>query len=382
MKYVPLVWAGLRRKPVRSILTGLSIAVAFLLFGLLQGINQGTEFLIRDLHLDRLYVMNRVSGTMPQPFANLARVAEVPGVRAVAPWTFFAGYFRDSRNQIPAIATNLPVLFSLYPELKLPAEQLQAMERTRTGAIIGRPLALRFGWKVGDRVPLGTSIWQQSDGSPSWYFDVVGIFDVGSATPVYPNAFFINYDYFDEARATGKGLVHMFVTGISDPKQAAPVAKRIDALFVNSGTETRTQDERAYGRAQLRQIGDIQLIANSVVGAALFALLFVTANTMMQSIRERIPEFAVLKTIGFSDRKVLAIVLSESLLLCVFAAIVGLALAALLFPGVARIFGMIKLQSATILMGLAMAIVVAVLSGLPPAWRAKRLSIVDAFAGR
>jgi len=382
MKYLPLVWAGLRRKPARAILTCLSILIAFLLFGLLQGINQGMAFLIRDMHLDRLYVMNRISGTMPQPIARLQQIADVSGVRTVAHWTYFAGFFRDARNQIPAIATNVPEMFALYPELRVPKEQLEAMARTRTGAIIGRSLAQRFGWKVGDRVPLGTTIWPQRDGSRTWQFDIVGIFDAASTTPVYPNAFFINYDYFDEARSTGNGLVHIFIAGLSDPTQAAEVSKRIDAMFANSDAETRTRDEQSYARTQLRQIGDIQLIANSVVGAALFALLFVTANTMTQSIRERIPELAVLKTIGFSDRKVLALILAESAVLCVIGAAAGLIVASLIFPGLSQMFGMVSLPAVTVATGLALAILVALLSGLAPASHAKRLSIVDALAGR
>jgi|JRYD01.1.fsa_nt_gb putative ABC transport system permease protein len=382
MKYFFLVWTGLWRKPVRAVLTGLSIIVAFLLFGLVQGINQGMAFALDSLHIDRLYVMNRISGTQPLPFSAMNRIAGVPNIRGIAHWTYFGGYFGNARNQIPAIATNAREMFALYPELVVPPEQLRAMESTRTGAVIGRRLAQRFGWKVGDRVPLGTTLWAQKDGSTTWYFDVVGIFEPSATTPVYENAFFINYEYFDAARASGSGLVHMYVVAVADPAQATSVAKSIDALFEESSPRTRTRNEQAYGQIQMDQLGNIRFIANAVVGAALFTLLFVTANTMAQSIRERTSEFAVLKTLGLSDAMLAILTLCESLVLCIFAALAGLGLAALMFPSIGAMLGSLKMQPLTIVLGLATAALLALASSLVPALQVKRLKIVDALAVR
>lgn len=380
MKYLPLIWAGLWRKKARTLFTMLSIVVAFLLFGLLQGINQGFNTAMSNLNVDRLYVSAKSQMTDGMPIAHLKRLESVSGVRAVSLWTYFGGYYQNSRNGISAFATEPGALFAAYKEMKIKPEYLQAMQSVRTGALVSDKLAAKHHWKVGDRLPIGTSIWTDKSGSNTWYFDLVGTFDT-SALGGMPE-FYFNYSYFQEAASFGNGVVHYYIVAIEDPRQATKIAKSIDAMFENSTNETRTQTESELAQQQLKQLGDINFIANAIVGAVLFTLLFLTANTMMQSVRERTNELAVLKTLGFSDAKMVTLVLVESLLLCLFAAFIGLALATAVFPALRPIFGDFAMPTVVLFIGAGIAVAMALVSGFPPAWRAKRLNIVDALAGR
>ncbi|HKE96617.1 MAG TPA: FtsX-like permease family protein, partial [Povalibacter sp.] len=239
----------------------------------------------------------------------------------------------------------------------------------------------KYHWKIGDRIPLGTSIWTTKDGSSTWYFDLVGTFDASRFGGGFP-AFYLNYSYFNEAAAFGNDVVHIMIARIDDPHKAAQISGAIDALFENSMAETRTQTESAMMQSQLKQIGDINFIANAIVGAVLFTLLFLTANTMMQSVRERTPELAVLKTLGFSDGRILTLILIEALLLCLFAAALGLFLASMAFPMMKALFGDARMPLIVVGMGAGLAVILALISGLPPAWRGRQLNIVDALAGR
>jgi putative ABC transport system permease protein len=384
MKYLMLVWAGLWRKKTRTILTMLSIVVAFLLFGLLQGINQGIKLGLGDSSNNRLWTTSRMSAVSSIPASLMDRIQTVKGVRTVAHLSFFGGYYQDAKNAIPAFATNVDKLAVVYPELHITPEQIAAMKATRPGALIGPPLAKKYGWKVGDKIPVGTTIWTNNDGSNNWAFDIVGIF---APTPEFErsplgSAFWINYDYWDEARKFDNHRVHQFIIQIDDPAQGAAISSQIDKLSENSPDETRTQTENAALQSQLKQLADINFIANSIVGAVMFTLLFLTANTMMQSVRERIPELAVLKTLGFSGAKVSVLVLIESLMLCLFAALLGLLLSAVGMKVVGSILGPARLPSIVVIAGIVIAVALAVISGLPPALRAQRLNIVDALADR
>ena len=383
MKYFRLVWAGLWRKKTRTILTMLSIVFAFLLFGLLQGINQAFNQAVQRLDVDRLYVTPRNSQADPLPISYYEQIREVPGVRAVSLWTYFGGYYQDARNPIPAFATDVRQLFEVYKELKVEPEYLDAMEKTRTGALVRDTLAAKYGWKIGDRVPIGTSIWTQKSGSNTWEFDIVGTFDASASGGGFP-AFYLNQSYYAEAAAFGNNQTSLYLVRVEDPLQAAGVASAIDAKFENSSAETRTQSESALMQRQLKQFADVNFIANAIAGAVIFTLLFLTANTMMQSVRERTSELAVLKTLGFSDGKVLVMVLVEALMLCLFAAAAGLLLASSVFgaPQLRAVLGPVSMPTVVLVMGSAIAIGLALVSGLPPAWRAKRLNIVEALAVR
>jgi len=375
-----LIWAGLWRKKARTIFTMLSVIVAFLLFGLLQGFNLGFVNTLTSLNVNRLFTSNKYSMVEGMPIAHASQIATVKNVTGVSHLTYFGGFYQDKRNSINVFAADVPVLFRLYKELGLPQEYSDAMKRTRNGAIISRALSERFGWKIGDTVPIGTSIWTKKDGRNDYQFEIAGFYN--GIGPTGPDGFYINFEYFDEARRFGNGGVHYFIIGIDDPRRADAVTKEIDALFENSNNETKTQTEQAFAASQLKQMGDINFIVNSIVGAVLFTLLFLTGNTMMQSMRERIPELAILKTLGFTDGEVSTMVLLESVLLCVFSALVGLGLASIGFLGLRAVFGPISMPISVISIGVAIAIALAVISGLPPAWRAKQLNIVDALAGR
>lgn len=379
MKYLPLLWAGLWRKRTRTLFTLLSVITAFLLFGLLQGVNTWLTNVVSESRVNRLYTVSRISFIEPLPLSYTQQIETVPGVSKVAYFAWFGGYYQDPKNQVMSYVMDARRTFDVFPEWKIPKEQIEKMIRTRDGAIVGAPTAKKYGWKIGDRVPLRTPIWTRKDNAPAYTFEIVGTYE----SPTQNNLFLINYDYFDEARSFGNGKVGWFAYSIDDPTKSARVAAAVDARFRNSANETKTQNEKEYAQAQIKQIGDIGFMVNAIVGAVMFTLLFLTGNTMMQSVRERIPELAVLKTVGFTDGMVTTLVLAESILLCVIAALVGLALAAGIFPAIGRVLpGVVRLPAEVILGGFAAAIALALISGAPPAWRANRMTVVDALAGR
>jgi putative ABC transport system permease protein len=383
MKYLPLVWAGLGRKRVRTILTLLSVTVAFVLFGALHGVTAGTEEIIKQMSDTRLRIQSRVNISEALPLAHLARIERVPGVLGVGFYNFFAGYYQEPRNSISSGAVDIDRLSAMFPELVVSKEALDAMAHTRNGALIGRDLAEQRGWKVGDHIPLRSRVWTRKDGADEWQLEIVGIYGFGESK-IPSNELWMNYAYFDEARAMGNGTVTLYFARIADAKSAASVAERIDALFANSQYETQTQNERDWVRSRIAETGNIGFFINAIIAAVMFTLLFLTGNTMMQSVRERIPELAVLKTYGFSNAAIMTLVVAESLLLCLLAAALGLGIAELVTPAVFRFIGAggISLPLNVVGTGLALAAAAALVSALPPAWRAQRISIVDALAGR
>ncbi|HVM78840.1 MAG TPA: FtsX-like permease family protein [Stellaceae bacterium] len=384
MKFLPLIWAGLWRKRARTLFTLLSIATALLLFGLMQGVSATFDRVVEQANLNRLHVRSRVTVTAPLPIADLAQIERVPGVTGVLYYSQFGAYYRDPKNSFVAIAADPARAVDIYRELVMPESQLEALKRTRTGAAVGAKLAQRYGWRIGDRIPLQSSVAKR-DGTKDWVVDVVGIYDdpVLGDLDLLTSAIFLNYPFFDEARVLDRGMVDGFVVRIANPEQAAAVSASIDSLFANSPGETETRSEREYAESRLRQVGDINLFVEAIMGAVFFTLLLLTGNTMMQSVRERIPEFAVLKTLGFTDGGLFALVMAESALLSLAAAALGMAAAAGTYPQLALINGArTAMPPIVIAWGIAAALVLALASGLPPAWRVKRLEVVDALAGR
>jgi putative ABC transport system permease protein len=382
MSYLLLIWKGAWRKPVRTALTFASMTVAFLLFGLLSGINQGLDNVTSRFQLDRLYVMNRISMYHPLPIAFADQIEKIPGVASVAYWAYFVGYYQRPTVQLPIVAADVERMFRMYPELHLPPDQLQTMLRVKSGAVISRQLASRFGWKIGDRVPVKSAIWPRKDGSEVWYFDIVGIYEPSQASPALNDLFFINLDYFDEARAFSTGAVHLIIVRVKDKNQAGAIAKTIDAMAENSPFQTRTRTENAYAAVQWRQINDLRLIGNFIIGAVLFTLLVVAASTMMQSVRQRFSELAVLMTLGFTHVRIAALIFGEALLLCVFAAAAGLGITALAFPSVANQLGAMRLPPTVFLTGALVAIGIALVSSLLPIIRSMRFSVAATLSGR
>jgi putative ABC transport system permease protein len=379
VKYLPLLWAGLWRKPTRTILTLLSIVVAFVLFGILSGIDAGFEQSLKASRLDRLFTDPRFGAPMQIAYAE--QIARVPGVAVVAPRRGLGGFYQDPKNGMGVICID-ERFFSLRPEIIISKAQLAALRHTRTGALIDVYLHNTYGWKVGDKIPLQTQT-VRVDGSKVWTFDVVGIVDDANF-PGMAGWFLANYEYVDEASASGKGTIDRFLVRIKDPDRAVQIGRQIDALFINSAAPTRTSSEKSRVQAGLQYLGDMQVFTHAVVGAVFFMLLFVTGNTMLQSVRERIPEIAVLKTLGYSDNAVVRLIIAESVLLCLMAATLGLLVAKLAIPlaslAVSDFVTLLQTSWNDSLRGFALAVIVAAISSAYPAWQVRRLTIVDALS--
>ena len=385
MKYLPLLLAALLRKKTRTVLTLLSVAAAFTLFGMLDAVRVAFNAPQSVAGIDRLVVASRFSIIQPLPYGYLVRIEKVPGVKAVAYANWFGGVYQDPKNFFANIAVSLPSYLGIYPDIVLPEQQKQAFLTTRTGAVVGESLARRFGWKIGDRIPLQATIFPHRNGGNVWTFDLVGIYR--AAQPELrgmEQQLLFRYDYFDEGRQSGQGTVGWYIVKVEDPAVADRVAQSIDHLFANSSDETKTQSEREFQLSFAKQIGDIGLIVTAIMGAVFFTLLLLTGNTMAQAIRERIPELAVLKTIGFTNRAVLLLVLSESVLLLSLGGLAGLLFARLGLPLIsAASSGQLDLVMPvqSWLLGLCLMLLIGFIVGLPPALRAMRLRIVDALAG-
>jgi putative ABC transport system permease protein len=386
MKYFPLVWATLWRKKTRTIFTLLSVVVAFLLFGVLETVDHAFSHPSGGASgADKLVTMNKYSITLPLPFTDVQQIRSVPGVEEVTWLTWFGGYYQESKNFVFALPIDTDTYFNLHKDEFIVSDaEMQAFRDTRTGGLVNVALMKKFGWKVGDKVPLHSTIWTQKDGSLDWTFDVVGTFDAKDPTQASQQAssLLFHYELFDEGRSFGKGNVGWIEERVADPSQASDVANRIDALFANSPDETKTQPAKDFAMAFIKQLGDVGFVLRAILGAVFFTLLFLTGNTMMQSVRERVPEFAVLKTLGFSDAAVLGLVMAESLLLCVAAALVGLALSFGAIPIVKMGLQGMELSHGALLPGIGVAVLLGVIVGLPPALRAMRLTIVDALADK
>jgi len=382
VKFFPLIWASLWRKKARTLLTLLSIVVAFLLFGMLQGVNSAINRGVELANVDRLITINKLSLTEPLPISYLNQIRAVPGVEGVAYATWFGSYYQEPQQFVFGSPVDPELYLPLVPELEISDEAVNKLKQTRTGAVVGQALMDKYSWSVGDRIPIQSSIWtKSSDGTSNWEFDIVGTYTVPSDVN-QEQGFLFNHTYFDEARAFGNGTVGWYLIRVGDPTQAAQVAQAVDALFANSPAETKTQSEKEFSQSFIKQFGDINFIVTAILGAVFFTLLFLTGNTMMQSVRERVPELAVLKTLGFTDSTVTVFVVIESLLLCLFAAVIGLGLSSLAFPAMKDVIGEASLPTDVIIAGLLAAILLALIIALIPAWRTLRLSIVDALAGR
>jgi putative ABC transport system permease protein len=383
LKYVPLVLSALLRKKTRTGFTLASLAAAFLLIGLLQAVNSvlagGADF----LGANRLITQAKTSFTQPLPMRLLPQIEAVPGVDRVSHSQFFGGIYQDPKNFFAQFVVNPQRLRDTYPEWKMSEDQWRAFVSTQDGAIVGKILADKFGWKVGDIVPLNSFIWTKQDGTRVWEWRVVGIF-TGRDKDWSDRAslMYLNYGQFDEGRVAGaKGLAGVFVVRVRDPMQSERIAAAIDKKFENSADETKTQSEQEFQLGFLKQLGDIGFIVNAISGAVFFTILILTGYTMSQAVRERVPELAVLKCLGFTDRTVLGLVLAESLALCFIGALAGMLLATAVTGALPPEYPIHADARVWLFAGVAV-VFLAVAVGLPPAWHAMRIKIVDALAGR
>jgi putative ABC transport system permease protein len=384
VKYLPLLWANLWRKKTRTIFTLLSVAIAFLLYGALATIDDAFENPQTGVTgVDKLITTNKFSLTLQLPFSDVQQIAAVPGVAVVTWITWFGGYYQESKNFVFALPIDTPTYFDLHKdEFVVSDAEMAAFRNTRSGALVNSALMKKFGWHVGQKLPLHSTIWtQKADGSLNWTFDIVGTFDVKDRTQQaqQSSTVLFHYELFDEGRSFGKGQVGWFEERVVDPSQSPQIAQKIDALFANSPNETKTQPAKDFAMSFVKQFGDVGFVLRAILGAVFFTLLFLTGNTMMQSVRERTPELAVLKTLGFSDAKVVGLVIGESLLLCVLAAAVGLVASYGLIPVVRSVLQGITASVWVLPDGLGLAVLLALLVGTPPALRAMRLNVVDAL---
>ncbi|MEQ7381951.1 ABC transporter permease [Xanthomonas campestris] len=386
MKYLSLVWAQLFRSKTRTLLTLLSVVAAFLLFGMLDSVRVAFTSGGNVSGVDRLVVASRLSITQSLPIRLENQIRSVPGVRDVTSAMWFGGIYQDPRNFFPNFSV-APNFFDVYSEYQLPKDQLKAFQTTRTGAVVGESLAKQFGWKIGDTIPLQATIFPRS-GSNDSPLQLVGIFRMKDRTVAanQERQLMMNWKYFDESNDYIKNQASWYTVTLRSADQASRVALAIDALSANSDHETKSQTESAFQQAFLKQFADIGLIVTSIMAAVFFTLLLLTGNTMAQAVRERIPELATLKTLGFQDRTVLTLVMVESVLLIGLGGLIGMGLSALVIPMVAtRSGGLMPTQTVplqTWLVGLGLMAGIGIVVGVLPALRAQRLKIVDALAGR
>lgn len=385
MKYLHLVWAQLIRSRTRTLLTLLSVVTAFLLFGLLDTVRVAFNSGSSVEGANRLVVSSRLSITQTLPIRLLQQIEGVPGVKKTTYAMWFGGIYQDVRNFFPNFSV-APNYFDVHTEFVVPPEQLAAYQETRSGAVVGQALADKFGWKIGDTIPLQATIFPRN-GSNDWPLELKAIFHSKDRSNTQAeNQLVMHWKYFDESNDYIKNQVSWFTVLLDDPAHASEVAQAIDALSANSDHETKSQTESAFQQSFAKQFADIGLIVTSIMGAVFFTLILLTGNTMAQAVRERIPELATLKTLGFTDRSVLLLVMAEAVLLVMLGAAIGMGLAVLVIPGVsAASGGMLSVHTvagSTWLFGLLLALAIGVAVGLPPAWRAQRLKIVDALARR
>ncbi|MBN7136864.1 hypothetical protein A7A76_19160 [Lysobacter enzymogenes] len=388
MKYFHLIWAELMRRKTRTLLTLLSIVAAFLLFGLLDGVRESFDQAGNSANgVKRLQTGSRLSFIQPLPMSLNDRIGQVPGVKQVSYANWFGGAYQDPHNQIFSFAV-APNYLDLYPEIQVDKAQRKAFDNTRTGVLVGAQLMQRFGWKVGQKLPLQSTIFPTRDGSKNWSFDIVGVIEAADKKTGgwYDQMVLLHWKYFDDSNPYNRGQVGWYITEVSDVNQADRVAKAIDAISANSDHESKTQTEAASAANWMKQMADIGLIVGSIMGAVFFTLVLLTGNTMAQAVRERTSELAVLKTIGFPDRSVLMLVLAESVLLLLIGGVIGVGLARVLGPIVsAASRGAINvppISGSSWAMALGLMVAIGLVVGALPAIRAMRLNIVDALSGR
>lgn len=382
MKFLHLIWSNLRRKKLRTSLTLLSIIVAFILFGFLEAIQQALVGGVALAGADRLVVREKVSIINLLPVSYEARIDRIPGVDFSTHQTWFGGIYQDPKNFFMQNPVEPEKFLKMHPEIILPADEEKAWLATRTGAIVGRRTAERFHWKIGDKIPIQSTIWT-INGNRTWTFDIVGIYD-GKDKGTDTTPMFFRYDYFDEARQPwGKGKVGWYTIRIKDPSQAAEVAKRVDEEFENSPSETKTEPEGAFIQGWAAQIGNIVFIVAAILSAVFFTILLVTGNTMAQAVRERTGELGVLKAIGFTNAQVVGLVLAEACLLTVLGGVIGLAMARAITPVVAQnlagLLPMFFLPTRALIVGFGLSIALGLVTGILPALQAMRLRVADAL---
>ncbi len=384
MKYGFLFWANFTRNPTRTILTGICLVISFLLFGLLQPISKMFREGPAMASVGRLVVTPKHSSSDLLPVRYFDEIQQIDGVASVAHMSWFGGTYVDPANFFPQFAVTPKEYLEVITEIELPEDQRAAFISNRRAAIVGSETAAKFGLQVGDRIPLIPNIWHNRDAGV-WEFDLVGVFTSSDASVLNNTGFYFGYGYFDDYRAFGNGTVGSYLVRVSDPTRTTEIANEIDALFANSSSETRTLTDREYALSFAKQLGNVGLIVTAILSAVFFTILLLAGNTIAQATRERIPELAVMKVVGFHPVTLLWMVLAESILLSVTSAILGLSVAQLLLAQIDKLIpeliqlGPINVPLDIVGYGLVIALIIGLIVGLPPALKAMRLSIVDAL---
>ena len=381
MKYAGLLLANFKRHKLRTALTILSIIAAFILFGYLAAIRKAFEMGVSVAGADRLVTRHKISIIQPLPLSYKAQIEQMPGISAATHASWFGGIYQDPNTFFAQRPVMPDEYMKMYPEFLLPKDQMDAWRSTRTGAIAGRKIADRYGWKIGDKIPLQATIWRPKTGGDTWTFDLVGIYD-GKQTETDTTQFLFHYDYFDENRVFGQGLVGWYLIRIKDPKHAVDVAKAIDTRFENSPAETKTETEGAFVKAFADQMGNIGKILTAILTAVFFTILLVAGNTMAQAVRERVSELGVMKAIGFTDTQLLIFVLAESCIIAVIGGAIGLALAWIFISAGDPTHGALPIfffPPGAIITGIISVILLGLTAGLIPSIQAMRLNTVDAL---
>jgi putative ABC transport system permease protein len=382
MKFIPLIWRNLLRRKIRTLMTIGSIFIAFLLFGILMAVRAAFSMGVDIAGADRLVSIHKVSLIQLIPRSYLERIRAVEGVSAVTHANWFGAYYQEPSNFIANFAVEPEPYLQMYPEFVVPEEQKKAWFANRTGAVVGISTAKKFGWKVGDRVPLISPIYRKPDGAP-WDFTIEGIYD----SPVKgtdKTMFIFHYDYINETFRDTQvaNQVGWYIIRVADPSTSDQLAKRIDAMFANSPTETKTATEKAFVSDFAKQVGDIGAIMIAIASLVMFFILFVAGNAMAQSIRERTSELAVLKTVGFSDGRILTLVLVESCVVALIGGGLGLLVAWGIIAQGDPTNGMLPsfyFPVRDLVLGVALVAVLGIGTGLLPALQAQRLKIVNAL---
>jgi putative ABC transport system permease protein len=376
VKFLHLVIVNLRRKKTRTALTIGSFTVALFLFGILATIKSALGSGVDVAGADRLVVRNRVSLIQPLPIAYRDQILRLPHVEEATFATWFGGYYQDMKNFFPNFAIDVPNWRRVYPEYKFSDEEWRAFAEDREGCVISPPLAKRFGWKIGDRIPLEATIW-----TGTWELNVRAIYETDRRELTSPELWF-HYEYLDERRSFWKGFVGWYTVKIDDPASAVAAAAAIDDRFANSPYETKTETEKAFAAGFANQIGNIRLLILSIGSVVFFTLLLVTGNAMASAVRERTGELAVLKTIGMNDPTVLSLVMAEAIAVAAVGGGAGLVLAKLFTLRGDPTGGMLAnfyLSPRNLALGFALALAAGAAAGILPALGAMRLRIVDAL---
>lgn len=384
MKFLPLIWGYMSRRKIRTVFTILSVAAAFLMYGLLVSTKQAVEGGAEIASADRLLTMPKMSILQSLPLKYEERIKSVKGVADVAHISWFGGYYQESKNNVSSMAISGSAYFDIYPEIVISDNEKQDFLNDSSGAVIGKLLADQYGWKVGDRIPLRSSIWRNKDGNNVWEVVVRGIYDVNISSGDTSSLVF-HYDYFNGGRVSDKDTVWWYSVKAVNAEQAMRVAKMIDSMFENSAYETKTSSEKAFVQAMIKQFGDVGAIVLIICLCVFLSMLLVVGNGLAYSVKERTGELAVLSVLGFSKLKIIKLVLSESLLVSVVGGGLGL-LAAYLIAYVLRMsMGQylpgFELTITALIVGIGLIVALAVVAALMPLYLVSQLKLLNALRG-